>query len=121
MSQAILIVTLAVLGAWHNRNDLSCWQLASNARWRPFRLFFAAALLAKQTRSRFCTFAASSIAVGFGLHSYHEAFVAHVEGEVDALAVLLMPAIPAVLGIAALLASLFEWFGRRRKGGGNAI
>ncbi len=69
----------------------------------PFLLFGLAVWAGRRAWSVICTLLGLVIAIVFGALGYYEAFRVHQHGEADALAVVFVPIVQAVIGLLVLL------------------
>ena len=93
------VVTTAILsGVW--TIPLTC---------SPFLLFAGATLLGRYYLSVICTIVALLLAGVYGIRSYHAAFWIHHHGEADAMAVVVVPVLQALVGLFVFIVAFSEW------------
>lgn len=97
----ITLVIAAIAGTFYFLGSSSAFLTAT-----PYLFFFWAAIIAKRPVLLACII---PILIGvdvFGLNSYHDAFWIHTHGEVDALALLFVPAIQSAIGLIVFLIAI---------------
>ncbi|MFM2293940.1 MAG: hypothetical protein RLZZ350_353 [Verrucomicrobiota bacterium] len=79
----------------------------------PLALFGGAIKLSKTNMTAGCTLTGLVAALAFGIYNYYQAFYVHLGGEMDALAMLMVPLVQSVIGIFVLAIAFLEWMAFR--------